>query len=199
MALQADGKVVLAGRTAASGNDDFALLRLTADGSMDTGFGCPVAPCTGRVATSFGTGGDMARALAIQADGRIVAAGSSGPNIGATDFALARYQANGTPDTSFGCASPPCSGMVTTSIGAGADAVTALLIQADGRIVAGGDASDSGGFPDFALARYNTDGTLDAGFDASGTVRTAIGPNYEHDFRPRPRRGRQDRGGGRGS
>ena len=187
LAIQPDGKILVAG-SSYNGNDyDFALVRYKADGTLDadpvTGFG---AAHTGKVTTSIGSINDYANALGIQPDGRIVVAGRS-YNGTKYDFALVRYNADGTldadPVTGFGAAH---TGKVTTSIGSGSiyDYAYALGIQPDGRIVVAGY-SYNGTKYDFALVRYNADGTLDAdtvtGFGAAhtGIVTTSIGSGYD--------------------
>ena len=85
------------------------------------------------------------------------------------DFALVRYNTNGSLDTSF-----DSDGKVTTAIGSGNDYACSVAIQSDGKIVAAGY-SNNGSNDDFALVRYNTDGSLDTSFDSDGKVTTAIG------------------------
>ena len=166
LAIQKDGKLVAAG-----GSDNgFALVRYNANGSLDGSFGRG-----GIVTTPVGSGAG-ASVLAIQQDGKLVAAGSSrNGHVGV--FALVRYNANGTLDKSFGR-----GGKVTTPIiGRGADAdrpypsLSALLIQQDGRLVAAGS-SQNGSDGVFALVRYNANGTLDRSFGRGGKVTTMIGP-----------------------
>src|SRR5688500_17990677 len=100
---------------------------LAADGDLDLTFGIG-----GRVTTDFSGSFDAARALAIQFDGKIVAAGlaSSGSNQG-RDFGLSRYNRDGSLDTTFGI-----GGKVTTDFSGRDDSANALAIQSDGRIVA---------------------------------------------------------------
>ena len=162
MALQADGKIVIAGLSFASGYYNFALARHQPGGSLDTTFGTG-----GKVTTSFPVGFAAARAVAIQADGKIIAAGVSEPRAH-RDFTLVRYKGDGSIDSTFGT-----GGIVTTDFGAW-DEANAIIIQADGRIVVAGASAASGTF-DFALARYNVDGTLDATFGAGGKVTTNFG------------------------
>ena len=131
-----------------------------APGDLDPTFGSG-----GKVTTDVG-GSDGAQAVAIQGDGKVVAAGLgnfAGPGTG--DFALARYNPDGSLDTSFGS-----GGKVTTDFG-GFDAASAVAIQPDGKIIAAGR-SGSG---DFALARYNPDGSLDSSFGSGGKVTTDFG------------------------
>jgi uncharacterized delta-60 repeat protein/uncharacterized repeat protein (TIGR01451 family) len=151
LVLQPDGKIVVGGEVGTT-RFDFALIRYNHDGSLDTGFGS-----NGIQRTDFGDY-DSAEALAVQSDGKIVAAGASGGR-----FALARYTANGTPDTSF-----HGNGQVVTPGGGAED----LKLQSDGRIVVAGGNGPGG---DFAVLRYNTDGSLDSGFGAGGETVTDFG------------------------
>jgi uncharacterized delta-60 repeat protein len=164
LGIQSDGRIVAAGGSNAGGSADFALARYNSDGALDTTFGSG-----GKVLTDFsGTGSfDGASALRIQSDGRIVAAGNSDAS-GSEDFALARYSTNGTLDPTFGNEGK----VITDFSGAGSpDVIRSLGIQSDGRIVAA-DVSYAGGSADFALARYKSDGTLDATFGNEGEVLT---------------------------
>jgi uncharacterized delta-60 repeat protein len=153
---------------------DFALARYTSGGSLDTSFGSK-----GTQTTSFGSGNDYAQALMIQSDGKIVAAGYSTQPFGAytqNEFALARYNSNGTLDTSFNS-----SGNVLTSFSASAPAgsnvdaeINGIAEQADGKIVVAGYSSLTGpGGGVFAFARYNSDGSLDSNFGTNGIVTLA--------------------------
>jgi uncharacterized delta-60 repeat protein len=170
VALQPDGKIVAAG-TATRGAtiiSDFALARYNPDGSLDATFGS-----AGKVTTDFGGDSDRAQSVALQPDGKIVAAGTtSTPGVSGADFALARYNPDGSLDATFGSA-----GKVTTDFGGGAEAVA---LQPDGKIVAAGSASPGATiFSDFALARYNPDGSLDATFGSGGKVTTEFTANFD--------------------
>ncbi len=162
LGIQSDGKLVAAGYSNNGSNADFALVRYNADGGLDTTFGAG-----GKVTTAIGSSNNYARALGIQSDGKLVAAGYSnnGSNL---DFALVRYNADGSLDTTFGT-----GGKVTTSVGSSDDAAYALGIQSDGKIVAAGQYLN-GSYYDFALVRYNTNGSLDTTFGTGGKVTTAI-------------------------
>lgn len=162
VAIQQDGKIVAAG----SFDGDFAVVRYNPDGSLD-----PTFDSDGKVTTPIGTSTDDAYSVAIQTDGKIVVAGSSfGAN---NDFAVVRYNTNGSLDTSFNG-----TGKVTTPFGSSHDYARSVKVQADGKIVAAGD-TRNGTNNDFALARYNSNGTLDTFFDTDGKVTTAIGPNND--------------------
>ncbi len=170
VAIQQDGKIIAAGYSRIGSNTDFALARYNADGSLDTTFNTD-----GKLTTAIGSGTDQANSVAIQQDGKIVAAGYS--RIGLTDdIALVRYNADGSLDTTF-----DGDGKVTTSIGSSTDRANAAAIQPDGKIVAAGY-SRIGSTDDFALARYNTDGSLDTTFDGDGKVTTDIGTSTDWAF-----------------
>ncbi|WP_318773950.1 Ig-like domain-containing protein, partial [Meiothermus sp.] len=163
LVLQPDGRLVAAGRSVdAAGNDDFALVRYNPDGSLDTSFGIG-----GKVTTEVGSSSDEARALVLQPDGKLVAAGYSSNAAGKSDFALVRINPNGSLDTSFGS-----GGKVTTAVGS-SSGIAALVLQPDGKLVAAGPSSN--GDYDFALVRYNPNGTLDPTFGSGGKVITDLG------------------------
>ena len=171
VALQGDGKIVAVGTSnSTSGSfmtSAFAVARYDADGGLDATFG------SGGQATTTVAGGDsLACAVAIQPDGKILVAGQSFTGIGATargTFALARFNPDGSLDGGFGT-----GGTVSTAIGASAG-ISAVALQADGKIVAAGwtrTISNTDPAGTFALARYNPDGSLDAGFGSGGVVTT---------------------------
>jgi uncharacterized delta-60 repeat protein len=179
IAVQPDGKLVAAGWACASTDvypcNDFALARYNRDGTLDTSFGAG-----GKVTTDFTgqffSGDDRANALVIQPDGKLVAAGIADIPGEPTYFALARYNGDGTLDTSFGA-----GGKVLTKVADVSEAF-ALARQHDGKLVAAGWAAGTGtGSYDFALARYNPDGTLDTSFGAGGTVTTDFGAGQQDE------------------
>ena len=169
LALQPDGRIVVAGSSFLFFGFNFALARYNPDGTLDLSFGQG-----GRVLTSFGRS-ERARSLALQPDGRIVVAGSSG-----FDFALARYNPDGSLDSSFGV-----GGKVTTDFsgtGRFEEEAHAVALQPDGKIVVAGTADEVGpGDFDFALARYNLDGSLDSSFGVAGLVLTDLNGNGSFD------------------
>jgi uncharacterized delta-60 repeat protein len=154
VAIQRDGKILAAGD--GGPNQDLAVVRYNTDGSLDTSFGTG-----GYVLTDFG-GNDVARGVAVQNDSKIVAAGFTlQPN---ADFIVARYNPDGSLDPSFGT-----GGKVQTTLN-GNDLTRGLVIQRDGKIVVVGYSNY-----DFALVRYNTDGSLDPSFGTGGVVITDFG------------------------
>ncbi|MGF1472591.1 MAG: hypothetical protein ACFB50_12750 [Rubrobacteraceae bacterium] len=168
VAIQRDGKIVAAGRVTVEGTErKFALVRYDENGSIDTSFGTE-----GIVTTDVGgSGNSEANDVALQRNGRIVAAGLASPGSNRQEFALARYTANGSLDTSFGG-----GGTVTTDVGgSGISAANAVAIQPNGRIVAAGLASPGSNRQEFALARYNASGSRDVSFGRGGTVITNVG------------------------
>ena len=166
VALQTDGKILVAGTATIGSQTDVALVRYNVDGTLDTSF-----DGDGIVTTAVASGNDEAREVRIQADGKIVVAGW-GVVSGTNQFALVRYNANGSLDNTFGS-----FGRVVTDIGTGQDVGAGMLIQPDGKIVVCG-ASESSSF-DVAVARYNSNGSLDLSFDGDGKVTTPIG--FESD------------------
>jgi uncharacterized delta-60 repeat protein len=166
LAIQPDGKIVAAGRASGTaGFGRFALARYKPNGALDTTFGGD-----GKVATNFTVGSDWANGVLIQADGKIVAAGTA--NVGR--FALARYNPNGTLDATFSG-----DGKVTTNLTSGVDIAAGVASQADGKIVAGGEAGFCCEWTGSFLARYKTDGTLDTIFSGNGKVTTNFTAGFD--------------------
>lgn len=163
--LQPDGKIIAAGTTTdANGSLNFGLARYNPNGSLDLSFGTG-----GKVLTNFSGALSQATALALQPDGKIVAGGETDAFTPNPNFALARYNADGSLDNTFGS-----GGKVITDFSGNFDIINDLVIQSDGKIVAGGRAdlvSDPRNGV-FALARYNADGSLDLSFGAGGKVTT---------------------------
>jgi uncharacterized delta-60 repeat protein len=160
VALQTDGKIVVAG-------DGFVIIRYNPNGSLDTSFdedGIVITPLNG---LTYG-----ARGVAIQSDGKIVAAGDNRIAPDNAAFQLVRYKTDGALDTSF-----DGDGKVTTDFDIYYDEANTVAIQTDGKIVAAGFSEGSGVSAVYALARYNTDGSLDGSFDGDGKVTTSYSVN----------------------
>ncbi|MGB8367635.1 MAG: delta-60 repeat domain-containing protein, partial [Candidatus Babeliales bacterium] len=156
IAQQKDGKLVVVG----TDGDDFAIGRYNTDGSLDASFGT-----SGIVITAFSGGLDAATGVAIQDNGKIVVGGVA--NFGSSDFAVARYNVDGSLDLSFGV-----SGKVTTAI-SGVNIASSIALQKDGKIVVVGLANAAID-AEFATVRYNTDGSLDTTFGIGGIVTTSF-------------------------
>lgn len=155
VAVQPDGKIVVAGRRGAGRAGDLALLRYNSDGSLDRGFGT-----AGMAFLDVARDEDEARAVALDAEGRILVAGRTIGNGAA--FLVARYTADGLPDSSFAR-----HGYTAVGIG-GNDEAFALALQADGHIVVAGRTSTASASDDFALVRLNPDGSRDRSFGKGG-------------------------------
>jgi uncharacterized delta-60 repeat protein len=172
VAVQTDGKVVLAGGTdIGGGKSNFALVRHNTNGSLDTSFGG-----TGLVKAGTALDNNGANAVAIQTDGKIVATGGSYGSSGTPTVTTMRFNSNGALDGTFGS-----GGIVQTSLGSNANVAYAIAIQSDGKILVGGSVSDAASNWDFYLIRYNSNGTLDTGFNGSGYLRMDIGRNQNYD------------------
>ena len=170
--IQPDGKILVAGGAFPNFTflGDFELVRYNPNGTLDTSFGAG-----GIVTTSFPGQGSYAFALALQSDGKIIAAGTDFVNFSSedssnTDFGLERYNSDGTPDTTFGN-----GGQVTTDFDGFNDDAFSVLVQTDGKIVAVGSAKNPATFYDFAAVRYLANGTIDTTFGVAGRVRTDFG------------------------
>jgi uncharacterized delta-60 repeat protein len=135
LVLQPDGKIITAGYVYGSGRDyDFGLARYNIDGSLDRSFGS-----SGKIVTDIAGGRDMASALTLQPDGKIIAGGfastSSSPTVARSFVALARYKSDGSLDSSFGV-----NGKMTVDFFGQRNGATALAMQADGKLVTGNGA-----------------------------------------------------------
>lgn len=183
-AVQADGKIVVAGTTGitnAANGSDFAVARLNSDGALDTTFGNG----TGKTTVGFDLGGsnnDVAAAVALQADGKIVVAGyaqtAASTGIAPNDFAVLRLNTDGSRDTSFNLTGKAHYGFnLATLPVVNDDQVRGMAIDAAGNIVLGGFATKGSQLGptnqpdyDYAAMRLLPDGQLDANFNGDGRV-----------------------------
>ena len=170
--VQPDGRIIVAGGAFPLFTflGDFKLVRYNPNGSRDTSFGDD-----GIVTTTFPGDGSYAFAVTLQPDGKIVAAGTdfvdfNPGEMSDTDFALARYNPDGSLDATFGN-----GGTVTTDFATNEDDAFSVLIQPDGKIVAVGSANTGANFYDFAGARYLGNGALDTDFGGGGRIATDFG------------------------
>lgn len=170
MALQSDGKIVAVGYVNLSGYIEVAVLRYNANGTLDNSFGGG----DGIVSTPTGESDSQAQDVVIQPDGKILAAGYAVAN-GYKDFALLRYNANGTPDNSFG----GFDGQVTLSLTSKNDQATNMVLQPDGKIVLAGPTGNVNDDSMFGAARFNANGTPDNSFDGDGVALVNINDHFE--------------------
>ena len=164
--VQADGKIVLVGRTFNGTSFDVGVVRYLADGTLDSSFGSG-----GKVSTDVGTSSaDYGTAIDLQSDGKLVVAGW-GNAAGTTDFYVLRYNTNGTLDASFGT-----GGVSTTAIGTSgslSDFALDVAVRSDGKIYATGYSSNQGN--NFSVIRLNSNGSLDGTFGSGGIVDVNFG------------------------
>lgn len=165
LVIQSNGKIVVVGTTGSEPNSNFAVARLNANGTLDPTFGN-----AGITVTGFG-GDDYAEAVALQPNGKIVVVGSKFDTVKNLEyFAVARYNLNGSPDTTFNSV-----GRRIYSISAGADSSAEdVVVQADGKIVVLGNVVF--GNPNYALLRLNGNGAPDTTFSGDGKVQIEFGP-----------------------
>jgi uncharacterized delta-60 repeat protein len=157
VAIAPGGKIVAAG----SANDGAGVVQLNSDGSPDSGF-------AGDGSLNLGTGaGNDAQDVAVQADGKVVSAVASGPGVG-DGFTLVRVDSHGVPDAGFGSA-----GTLHFPVGDGSRS-PAVAIQPDGKIVGGGYAYVGTGPVEFAIARFNENGSPDMSFSGDGVELTPV-------------------------
>jgi uncharacterized delta-60 repeat protein len=167
IAIDAQGKILVTGSSAnSSGNADMAIWRLNANGTFDTTFNG-----SGIVVHNSAAGGnanDIGSAIAIDSQGRILVAGSSGNSAGNTDMVIWRFDADGAFDTTING-----SGVVINNGAAGSngdDAGRAITIDSQGRILVTGSSRNSAGDTDLVVWRFNSDGTIETSFAADGIV-----------------------------
>lgn len=156
--LQTDGSIIVAGNCVMNGQPQIALMRFTSNGLVDTTFGTK-----GIVTLSVSGGPCACQAVVIQTNGLIVVGGSAVVN-SVTQMVMARFNTNGTLDTTFGT-----SGIVTSAQGS-RSVINALSLDASGNIVAVGF-SDS----NMISARFSSSGSLDTSFGTAGVTITTVG------------------------
>jgi uncharacterized delta-60 repeat protein len=175
MVVQSDGKIVVAGWGAGTQGTVMQLVRWQRDGAMDTSFGNG-----GRVLLDLGAGTEAAHAVALQADGKLLVAGSVDEVGKGKSVLLVRLNADGSLDSSFGQ-----GGQVVGALGGGSSEAFAIAVQADGKIVLGGHAARAAATTttglDFALLRFNSNGTPDTRFGQGGVVVDALRPGTQRD------------------
>ena len=167
MALQADGKILVAGTANIDGYSEFALVRYLSNGSLDSSFGNG-----GKVTTKIGSYHEIGNSVALQTDGKILVAGATWHDDFNTDFAMARYLSNGSLDISFGNGGKVATSFdIQESCWISRDIAYTVALQDDMNIVVAGSSCDLG----FSVARYLPNGDLDTNFGNGGKVATNIG------------------------
>ena len=163
----ASGKILVAGYALNGGSNDIALVQYNSDGSLDTSFGGG----TGKAMSGLG-GDDVGNSLVVQSDGKILVGGNYG-----NDFLVARFTSTGTFDTSFSG-----TGYVTTDFANNSDTGRSLVLQSDGKILLAGQSYNNTTFTDYAVARYNSDGSLDTTFNSTGKVNIDFGSSTDQGY-----------------
>jgi uncharacterized delta-60 repeat protein len=180
LAIQTDGKILLGGSCVNPYNAnryEFCIARFNSDGisdgTLDTSFGTG-----GKVRQAFGSGSgyDWGQSLVIQPDDGKILLGGHCHNGSNFDFCIARFNPNGTLDTTFGT-----GGKVIQPIGSGNDHGYSLAIQPDKKILLGGHCHNGSNF-DFCIARFNPNGTLDTTFGTGGKVIQLIGSTDDKGY-----------------
>ena len=166
VAIGSDGRILVGGSVTDGANESWALARYLNDGALDTSFGGD-----GRVTMSLSISGERVQDLVVKST-TILAAGYAESNF-VPRFAIAKLRPDGTRATAFGR-----NGVKIVNVGAGADLAFGLTVQADGRPVLAGYASD-GGRADWGVVRLHAGGTRDGSFGDAGVVTTAFTPAYE--------------------
>lgn len=180
LVIQSNGKIVVAGTTRALDNTtNAAVARLNTDGSLDTAFGAGVGDGTpdGVASVSFSDGNDAANSVTLQADGKILVVGTSTASDTSSNIAVARLNADGTLDISFGAGTSDGTpdGVVGLSLGTGNDVAVAIAVQVDGKILVAGYTVASDSSTNAAVARLLSDGKLDSSFGQGSSDGTPDG------------------------
>ena len=173
-AVQPDGKIlVLVGISDPNGiaTTAYGVLRYRGDGTLDPTFGT-----AGVVKVAFTNFINTPHALVLQPDGKIVVAGETSASGTLSEFFLVRLTSTGALDGTFGSGGKVTTNFVGQQAGGVSNPATVVLLQPDGKIVAGGVASQCAKCPhQTALARYNPNGSLDTTFGAGGTSTANLG------------------------
>lgn len=172
VAVQADGKILVAGSVEGNGIPaDFLIIRYNSDGTVDSSFGKK-----GRKRFDFKNGSDFANAILVLPDQSILLAGSTADPIDASnsDFAMLKLTSNGTLDNNFGP-----NGRLIIDFQGRKDEASGIAITSDGKIlISGTTANTNGSESAFAVAEFNSDGTLNTSFANNGREILGFGLNF---------------------
>ena len=166
-----DGSILIAGTAIAAPNttaEDFALIKLKANGDFDSSFGT-----NGKVLIDFNQRGDYVNSMITQSDGKIVLGGQTVQTANTKDFGLVRLNSDGSIDLTFGT-----NGRTITDFQNTQDILNSISLQSDGKIVAAGYTNDATGYTNFSLCRYLTTGNLDPSFANNGKSTTFTNADY---------------------
>jgi uncharacterized delta-60 repeat protein len=172
LAVDTNGKILVAGESWDNGVPRLSLLRFTAAGALDPTFdGDGIVTITSLAGAGAGVAvqGDKVVLVGLTISDTNLDGLYNSADAASTDFVVARFNANGSPDSTF-----DGDGLVVTPIGPGANAAQAVAIDAANGILVAGSAQGGGGTQDFALARYLSTGTLDPAFGTGGVVTTDV-------------------------
>jgi uncharacterized delta-60 repeat protein len=180
IAQQPDAKLLVGGATLTfDGAQDFAIVRVSTDGRLDSSF-----DSDGVAIVDFAAADDVVTSLIVQpSDGKILAAGWANVGTFASpdyDFALVRLNPDGSLDSTFGG-----DGLVVADVGGSDDSISGLVLLGNGQIVVAGY-SDANGDYDVVFARFNSDGSRDPSFGTNATgltfVDSASGTSHDQPF-----------------
>ena len=173
ISTQSNGKILVSGNSGNGINDDFSVVRYNNNGSLDNSFGI-----NGKVITPIGTMHDRSFNILVQQDDKFIVTGNIENGLD-NDFALVRYNSNGSVDSLFGL-----NGVVITDYFGFNDYAKSSTLQNDGKILVVGYNKHSSGFGNekIMMTRYNTDGTIDSTFGINGIVITELYNSYFYTF-----------------
>ncbi|SVB02553.1 uncharacterized protein METZ01_LOCUS155407, partial [marine metagenome] len=171
VAIQSDGKIVVAGYALMGGSYDFAVARFDSDGSLDTAFSSD-----GLVAVDLSSTHELAYGVAIQSDGKILIVGTTDYGGVNTDFGVIRLTPTGALDTTFSS-----DGIVAVGVGSGNDYATDVEIASDGDVVIVGYGHNGSNW-DVAAIRLDSSGNLDTGFSSDGKALYAVGSGHDYGY-----------------
>ncbi|MBC8364995.1 MAG: fibronectin type III domain-containing protein [Actinobacteria bacterium] len=171
VAVQSDGKIVVAGYALVSGSYDFAVARYDADGDLDNGFSSD-----GLVTVDLSSTHELAYGVAIQSDGKILVVGTTDYGGVNTDFGIIRLTSSGSLDTTFSS-----DGIVDVGVGSGNDYATSVDVASDGDIVVAGYGHNGSNW-DVGVIRLDSSGNLDTDFSSDGKALYAIGSGHDYGY-----------------